>query len=324
MFDLHFHSEHSDGYATLEQIEAALRGSELRLAALTDHDQLAPSRALAARFAKESAHHGSEPLELWVGTELSTTHEGETYDLLALNIAPEAQILPDYLEERRHARHARYLAIGRALAESGWRFEPDPAMAEHPAPGKPHVVRELRRHHENRLRLEAMGVPFPWRDKEDDEIIHHRLIRPIAKALGKQRAIPTVEAIRAVHLDGGIAVLAHPFLEVYGESLERRHAARELIEVFAEAGLDGLEAFHSSVTSIAVRAELLRTATRLDLLVTAGCDEHTAGYRRLGRELAAGDPLAASMLAAVRERAAERRAAAERNRLVAPRSAQSS
>ncbi|MGA2545869.1 MAG: PHP domain-containing protein [Rectinemataceae bacterium] len=72
------------------------------------------------------------------------------------------------------------------------------------------------------------------------------------------------EALRAVHADGGIAVLAHP----------GQLDSWDLLEELLEAGLDGIEFYHES-HSLAEHRKILAVAkTRPGLVLTGGSDDH--------------------------------------------------
>ena len=99
-----------------------------------------------------------------------------------------------------------------------------------------------------------------------------------------------LEAIGAIHDQGGIAVLAHPFAKT--TSIEDR-VAREL------DGCEGFNARHAKVPSVEGEGgepRILEFARRFKLSLTAGSDAHF--YREIGR---ARTVVAASSLEEARE-----------------------
>ncbi len=77
------------------------------------------------------------------------------------------------------------------------------------------------------------------------------------------------EVIQAIHMAGGVAVLAHPVMvKCNGNRLQEK----ELLQL-KEMGLDGLEIFHPRLDEEA-RSYFSTLARRLDLLVSGGSDEH--------------------------------------------------
>jgi predicted metal-dependent phosphoesterase TrpH len=71
------------------------------------------------------------------------------------------------------------------------------------------------------------------------------------------------EAIELIHHAGGVAVLAHP-------GLNRTDA---VIPYMVEAGLDGIECFHTKHSTVTAE-HYLEIADRFHLLVTGGSDCH--------------------------------------------------
>ena len=72
-----------------------------------------------------------------------------------------------------------------------------------------------------------------------------------------------VEALDLIHQAGGVAVLAHPGL----------NRTDELIPGMVEAGMDGIECFHTK-HSTATTERYLELAHRFHLLATGGSDCH--------------------------------------------------
>ena len=83
-----------------------------------------------------------------------------------------------------------------------------------------------------------------------------------------KRFFPLKEAIALIHAAGGCTVLAHPvFIGVSDERLV------ELLDIFVDAGLDGLEAYCSGVGNDGVD-RYISMARSKNLIVTGGSDFH--------------------------------------------------
>jgi len=93
--------------------------------------------------------------------------------------------------------------------------------------------------------------------------IYHALFSPQSpeNILYPAKFLSPLEVIDAIHQAGGLAVLAHP-----GES-----DAVALLDELIEAGLDGVEVFHSS-NPRELQKQLLATAKAANILVTGGSD----------------------------------------------------
>jgi predicted metal-dependent phosphoesterase TrpH len=104
------------------------------------------------------------------------------------------------------------------------------------------------------------------------------------------------DAIDLIHLAGGVAVMAHPGL----------NHADDSIPGMVEAGLDGLECFHTK-HSTATSEHYLEMAARFNVLVTGGSDCH--GMNK-GQPLIGTVKLPYEHVVKLKARAAERRATA--------------
>ena len=278
-FDLHFHSDASDGEATLAALLAAARARpDLARLALADHDTLAASPAFA----------GADRRAL-VAVELTVAYGQSAPHLLGLGVDPADHGLASYLAARRIERHARFAAWGDALRSLGLRFEPDPALADRGL-GKPHVVAELRRHPEN-----APLLPPPPPDASVSDPIYGSLLK-VGGPADVSKLVPSTliameQAIAMIRGARGLAVLAHPLTALYLVGQNRASAtwqagaarARERLGAWRAAGLDGLEVWAPRQEDAGFLAELLAVCAHLGLLATAGSDDHSADGSWLGR-----------------------------------------
>jgi hypothetical protein len=110
------------------------------------------------------------------------------------------------------------------------------------------------------------------------------------------------KAIELIHQAGGVAVLAHPGL----------NRTDEIIPVMVEAGIDGLECFHTK-HSPATTKIYLELADRFHLLVTGGSDCH--GLNK-GKPLIGTVKVPYQHLEKLKDRAAEIRTAAALRQLI--------
>ncbi|MEA2219760.1 MAG: 3,5-nucleoside bisphosphate phosphatase [Solirubrobacteraceae bacterium] len=264
-FDLQCHSTCSDGSLGPADVVAAAATAGVRLLALTDHDTVdGIDEALHA--AREHA------IELVPAVELSTVDElGEDFHVLGYGIDHTDAALAAHLERWRADRAARIERMAGRLCELGLhpdRSELDARLAAGRPVGRPHLAAAAVSAH--RERLEAAGLAEP------SAFLEAYLV-PGCRAYCR-RETPTVpEAIDAIHAAGGIAVWAHPFWDLWladevGAALRR----------FADAGLDGVEAFYVAHDREQTRL-LARLADELGLLTTGSADFHGPVHRRFSR-----------------------------------------
>ena len=281
MFDLHFHSDASDGLATLETVRAKVAASPLTLLALADHDTIVASVQLAR----------IEP-RAWIAAELTSYLGEHRVDVLGLHLAPDYPELNDYLTQRSAERRARFLLFGEVLRGDGWVFEPSEETLARPQLTSPHVAAELRRQPANAVRLTNLGIALDWtvdRDIESaDDPIYALVLDHFNELIREQTevaVVETTEMVKLIHRAGGLAVVAHPWLEPYSLGQTPFSQAREMLDSLVAVGLDGLELWHHTQTEPAVRTELTRYLARHELLTTAGSDDHSSDLHRLGTAL---------------------------------------
>lgn len=303
MFDLHFHSDASDGEASFGTVLAATKAhSELRRFALTDHDAIAAAIELAELDDRA-----------WVGAELTSYTDGRRIDLLALGVRPDDQVLNNYLVERVRSRRRRFDLFGELLMAEGWIFAPPDAVYAKPQLAQPHVVTELRRHPQNWARLAELGVPLRAPIGSDDPIYAVVLgpLRPQIEAV-TEAAVPDGPAMVAmIAAAGGLSVVAHPWISPYDRGRTETAIARSALASLIAAGLDGLELWHPDQQDPAVLTELSDLAASYQLLVSGGSDDHTETLAHLG---SAAPPSDVAEVALARLEAAHKKRAATSHR----------
>jgi predicted metal-dependent phosphoesterase TrpH len=261
-FDLQSHSTHSDGALAPAEVVARAAKAGVALLALTDHDSVdGVPEALAAARVKNIA--------LTPAAELSAVHDDhEDLHILGYAIDHTDRTLLDALEDFRTDRVRLIFAMADRLRELGFELD-DAAFKSHTAPGRPHLADAILAHPDNQERLAAEGIA----DKNG-------LVPPylVPGAVGYvPRSRPTVaEAIEVIHAAGGVAVWAHPFWD-----LAEPEEVLETLAAFADAGLDGVEAFYATHTPEQTRL-LHRVAVDDGLLATGSSDFHGPDHERFG------------------------------------------
>lgn len=253
-FDLQSHSTCSDGALAPEEVVARAAAAGVRLLSLTDHDTIdGVQRAIAA-----GREHG---IKVVSGVELSTVDDaGPDLHLLGYAFDPADRGLEAALERFRADRSARIARMADAMRELGFAVD-DRVLAGRANPGRPHLARAVLEHPANADRLAAEGL------ESIGGVIEAYLIDGTPGFRG--RTMPTVaEAIEVVHAAGGVAVWAHPYWDVKGDAEVERTLRR-----FADAGLDGVEAFYPSFDE-AQTTFLVGLADQLGLLTTGSTDFH--------------------------------------------------
>jgi 3',5'-nucleoside bisphosphate phosphatase len=268
MFDLQSHSHHSDGELAPAEVVANAKAAGVTLLALSDHDSVA---------GVEEAMAAADGIDVVPATEISTRHEErEDLHVLGYGIDPSSPDLIDRLAGFRAARERRAEDMAERLRENGWELDESPIearRAEGKSIGRPHLAQAVVAHPANAERLEREGV------NDVSPFIANYLIT--GKPGFVARAFPTVaEAVDLIHAAGGVAVWAHPFWDV-----EDPAEVRALATTFADAGLDGIEAFYATHDADQT-ALLVEFCAQRDLLTTGSSDYHGPDHKLFSRFLA--------------------------------------
>jgi hypothetical protein len=240
--DLHLHTRFSDGTWSPEELVLQARAHGLAALALTDHDTVEG----CAPMAQVCAAAG---LEFIAGTELTAQQAGDEIHILGYGIEARDPTLLAEIAKFQIVRQDRIREMVMRLNQLRVPLAAEAvfALANCRAPGRPHVARAL---------VKA-GLCSNLDEAFD------RFLKRNRPAWVPKFKMSAAEAIALIHLARGVAVLAHPGL----------NRTDNVIPGVVDAGLDGLECFHSKHSSGAVR-HYLDVAARFHLLVTGGSDCH--------------------------------------------------
>lgn len=257
-FDLQSHSVHSDGALAPADVVAGAAAAGVTLFALSDHDTTdGVAEAMAA--ARDAG------IRLVTATEISATFEGrQDLHILGYLIDPDDQTLVEALARSRASREHRAQAMIDALTGLGFAVDEEMLArrtAQGQSIGRPHLAQAVVSRPENRARLEAAGLLDPTAFLVEYLIEGRPAFVP--------RVAPTVaEAIDLIHGAGGVAVWAHPFWDI-----DAADDVVRTLDVFRDAGLDGVEAFYVTYSEAQTRL-LSERCAELRLLTTGSSDFH--------------------------------------------------
>ncbi len=262
-FDLHCHSNASDGVLDPAQLVRRAAAAGLDGLALTDHDTVSgiPEALNAA---------ASTDIELIPGLELSIQVGEKDIHVLGYWIDHEDPSLIEALAELGDMRKRRAERIVAKLVAMGLDIHYDDVIeqAGDGNPGRPHVAKALMA----RGHIHSVEEAFERFIGDDGPAYVPKSLMDIErgfKLLARHRAVP---------------VFAHPALCDF----------EALLPEFISRGLAGLEVHHPKHTELQ-RKRLTAICAELDLVATGGSDFHMPGAasRAIGAEGVAGDVLAA-------------------------------
>ena len=240
--DLHLHTFFSDG--TFSPEELAGHGARLGFAAmaLTDHDSVEG----CARMAVACDAAG---IEFIPGTELTAEHDDTEVHILGYFLDTQNQTLLAKIAKFQSVRKQRIYEMVARINEIGvpLKVEAVFALANCESPGRPHVARTLVKEGLARNLDEAF----------------ERFLKKGRPAWVPKAKMSARESVDLIHQAGGLAVMAHPGL----------NRTDDIIPALVDAGLDGIECFHTK-HSTTMAERYLGIADQFHLLVTGGSDCH--------------------------------------------------
>lgn len=245
--DLHTHTTASDGTeAPYVNVRLAYEAG-LAALAITDHDTVSGIAAAAAEGEKLG-------IEVVPGVEISTVAGGQDIHVLGYYMDIENAIFLKRLASLRDTRTRRNELLIERLRQLDIDITMEDVLkevqdikGEGDTVGRPHIAAVL---------LKKGFVASV------NEAFERYLGKGGAAYINPPRIEPAT-AIRWIHEAGGSAVLAHP--GIYHDD--------KLVEEIIQAGIDGIEVYHSD-HSPEDESRYLKLSGRYGLLITAGSDFH--------------------------------------------------
>jgi len=268
-YDLHTHSDVSDGAFEPALVVRYAAEAGLNGIALTDHDSMGGVEA--ARAAGESIG-----VEVITGCEVSARWGEVSVHMLAYNVDPSHPRLAEELRWIREDRVVRAEKMVQLLQGLGVpiTFEMVRAIAKGESIGRPHVAQAM----------VDLGVVPTTPDAFTEEWIGEG-----GRANVHKKALTPQDTVRLVAEAGGVSGIAHPIW------IERDHGASAdvLIEELAALGLGALEVNHPDHDEL-MRARFAAIADRFGLIKTSSSDYHGNQHGgRLGENAASEEIVAA-------------------------------
>ena len=240
--DLHLHTHFSDGTFSPEEVTALGKKFGFAALALTDHDTVEG----CARMATACDAAG---IEFIPGTELTAEQDGNELHILGYFLDTQNTKLLVEIAKFQTVRQNRIREMVARLNELNVPLAADAvfALANCSSPGRPHVARAL----VNAGLCSSLDEAF------------ERFLKMNRPAWVPKMKMSALDGIELIHQAGGLAVMAHPGL----------NRTDEVIPDLVDAGLDGIECFHTK-HSHATSQHYLKLADKYRLLVTGGSDCH--------------------------------------------------
>ncbi|MGH2680081.1 MAG: PHP domain-containing protein [Actinomycetota bacterium] len=257
-YDLHSHSNRSDGTLAPTDVMRLASSRELAGVALTDHDTF-DGLEEAAGAATDLG------LDLVPGIEFSAEYDDASLHILGYWVDADDAAIEAELVRLTATRFRRGEMIVEKLRDLGFDISVERVLelAGGEAIARPHIAAAM---------VEAGIVA-------DEQEAFDRYISDDGLAYVPKHALHPTQALRLIGDAGGVCVLAHPGMWRGSDTVPDA-----LIEEMAAGGMAGLEVFHPDHDE-GSRAKYAAMAERLDLVATSSSDCHGARYGyRMGQE----------------------------------------
>lgn len=243
--DWHIHSSYSDSSRSIEEIIAISKIRGCNSISITDHDTFEGTL--------EALKHNDSEMEVITGIEISTWDRtlnreihilGYHFNLEATKIK---QLCENTLKQRKEIAYKQV----EVLKNLGYDIS----------------MNDVYQNQKNSTTIYKQHILKVLIEKEVTDQYYGAFYKTMFKNGGPclmKLELPSIEdAINAIHQDGGIAVLAHPFNSQCIKEIHRYH----------QLGIDGIETYHSSHNQkeVAICHEL---ALQYKLIETGGSDNH--------------------------------------------------
>lgn len=260
-YDLHSHTNASDGDLTPEELIERAIEKGINVLAITDHDTC-DGLLQARRYLIEN----ERPIELINGVEISTLWENIEIHIVGLNFSSSHPAMVQLLQKQSECRLERGIEMGRRLQKAG--IEEAWENAQNLSGGG-----QVTRAHF------AQYIVKIGKEKTINNVFKRYLSK------GKIGYVPATwcsiqESIDAIHAAGGVAVLAHPAKYQLSNKWLKR-----LVTYFKQCGGDAMEVSHCQQPPNE-KQYLAELAGNADLRTSMGSDFHRpCSWIELGRNL---------------------------------------
>lgn len=259
--DLHTHSLYSDGSFSPAEIIAEAKRLGLTVA-LTDHNTVAG----LPEFMAAAEQQGVTAV---AGTELTTDHNGTELHLLGLFIRPEHyDDVEFFLKEKNILKEIRNMEMVERLNAAGYHIDyfSVKRRTQSETINRAHVAAELM----EKGYVSSVSEAF-------NTILDEK--QGFYVPASRTRLLDAIVFLRSIR---ALPVLAHPLQELGGQAL------RELLPDAIDAGLVGIEGFHSSYTDRHTDSAA-RIAADFGIAVSGGSDFHGSTKPNISLGVGKGD-----------------------------------
>lgn len=277
--DLHGHTTRSDGNDT--PLEFLLHAAErrMKIVAITDHDKTPPSSVLTDGQEYEITGYAKKlGLTLLKGIEISCETNIEDVHLVCFGCDWEDHFFRELDDFTIQSKVRSYKELVRRLGEKKMPVSWEEILDNH---GNPVLEKDIQKKMIFNMMAEK-GYTATWNEA--------KLLVKRDRDLTVNREKPkAADVIHEIHRQGGIVILAHPYLISEQVQYEGKELSRQdFIELLIYEGLDGIEArytydktsYNGKLGKLEIYHEIIRRYQGRLPIISGGSDYH--GDRKKG------------------------------------------
>lgn len=241
MIDLHIHSTYSDGTCSIEEIIDKAKQLNLKQISITDHNILDGS-ILASKICD---------IDYIIGTELSVDYKSNEVHLLGyFPNESNYKNVQFVINEGETYKKIAIMEMIEKLNDMGFDIKiTELSEFSKGIINRVHICMAMKKHGY----INTIQEGF------------EKYVGENCEAYVERKTVLIDEAIDAIHLDGGIAIIAHPFEY---KNLDINNFLTDIVDK-----IDGIECFHPSA-SLENSKYLVEFANKHNKLITGGSDFH--------------------------------------------------
>lgn len=252
-FDLHLHTNNSDGEHDVETLVKEVRKAGIDLFAITDHDNVDSIEEI-----KDIDLTGLTYIN---GIEISSLVDSKyKVHILGYNLTGDMSLINEICNELKNARGNRiYILAGMLEEKYNIKLDKedlDEIVEKNTTPGKPHLAELMVR----------KGIVESVREGFDKYLENLKT--------DVSNRVDAVKAINAIKKAGGVVIWAHP------KKVEKEYNIdfTELLDRLIELGIDGIE-IYNCLHSLDDAKRYEMVAKEKNLITTGGSDYHGLGVK---------------------------------------------
>lgn len=235
MIDIHLHTNHSDGSASVSELLKEAENKKLSIISITDHNVVSAYEEL-----NNSNIRNLFSGNIINGCEITTVYNGETIEILGYNFNLDVmkKLLDKNVLTTEDKQQKEYELIKKQFKKIGVKFDDKNIIFDPKESSRVAFCNEVKRYKENDhffLYEESITSPFGFTRKE--------LYNPESPLYVDESSLfPSLKkTISLIHKAGGKAFLAHVY--AYSEAI-----SSNLDKIINNYDLDGIECYYTTFT----------------------------------------------------------------------------